>query len=240
MSIVSNTLDAAQDVKTSVAGAGFGSTLSNIGSAVSALATLAQTGYNIYNSDRNYKLQVAQNAQNLDLYRESLEREDNAVQRRAADLEAAGLSKTLAAGASASTMSPIQLKAAQHDDIKLQVAEALQQSQAFAMGIESLKQAKAETRVAENEANNIDKKNELLNEEIKQAKEETKQAEQGSESRELTLKSERLNKNKAWLYTDKAFKTLGQLLGGAAQGLGAFSSYQRGKLNQNIIKKFYK
>lgn len=225
-------------VLTSIAGAS--GAVSSIGSGVSAIAKLAETGYNIYNAERNFKYQKEQNEQNLQLYKESLEREDNAVQRRAADLEAAGLSKTLAAGSSASTMSPIQIKAAQHDDIKLQVAEALQQSQAFAMGMETLKQAKAETKIAENEADNLGKKNELLNEEIKQAKEETKQAEQGSESRELTLKSERLNNNKGWLYVDKTMKTLGQLLGGAAQGLGAFSSYQRGKLSQNIIKKFYK
>ena len=40
-------------------------------------------------------------------------REDNAVQRRAADLEAAGLSKTLAAGSAAQTSGPIRTDAPQ-------------------------------------------------------------------------------------------------------------------------------
>ena len=42
-------------------------------------------------------------------------REDNAVQRRAKDLEAAGLSKTLASGSAAQTMAPIRTEAPQID-----------------------------------------------------------------------------------------------------------------------------
>ena len=41
------------------------------------------------------------------------DREDSAAQRKAADLEAAGLSKTLAAGSSASTSAPIKTEAPQ-------------------------------------------------------------------------------------------------------------------------------
>nr|WAE43361.1 MAG: DNA pilot protein [Microviridae sp.] len=43
------------------------------------------------------------------LQQQSWAREDNAVQRRAKDLEAAGLSKTLAAGSPAQTMAPIRM-----------------------------------------------------------------------------------------------------------------------------------
>ena len=47
-------------------------------------------------------------------------REDNAVQRRAADLQAAGLSKTLAAGSAAQTMAPIRTDAPQVNTESLQ------------------------------------------------------------------------------------------------------------------------
>lgn len=52
------------------------------------------------------------NAQNLALQQKTWEREDNAVQRRVHDLEAAGLSKTLAAGDAAASSSPISVKSA--------------------------------------------------------------------------------------------------------------------------------
>lgn len=58
-------------------------------------------------NDRNFNFQNEQYQYQKDLNGQIMNREDNAVQRRAADLEQAGLSKTLAAGSSAaaSTMS---------------------------------------------------------------------------------------------------------------------------------------
>lgn len=62
---------------------------------------------------QNVDLQNRINSQNEGLMRESWKRDEGAVSRRAADLEAAGLSKTLAAGSAAAASSPIKLDAPQ-------------------------------------------------------------------------------------------------------------------------------
>ena len=79
----------------------------------------------------NTGLQFANRQDMLDLQSQAWKREDTAVQRRAADMEAAGFSKTLAAGNAASTMAPIRLEPAQiSKDITDAPMRALQASQA--------------------------------------------------------------------------------------------------------------
>lgn len=69
--------------------------------------------WNIAKENRN--LTADTNAQNERLMREAWARDDNARQRMVADLEKAGLSKWLAAGASPMTSSPISLSAPQNN-----------------------------------------------------------------------------------------------------------------------------
>lgn len=59
----------------------------------------------------NIEMQRETNALNEKLMRESWQREDNAVQRRAADLKAAGQSPLLASGAAAQASGPVSMTA---------------------------------------------------------------------------------------------------------------------------------
>lgn len=81
--------------------------------ALSTAAGLASAGTGIL----NYFEQKNQNAYQKQAQNITWQREDNAIQRRAADLEAAGLSKTLAAGSAAQTSTPIKPDTPQMSDI---------------------------------------------------------------------------------------------------------------------------
>ena len=80
---------------------------------LTAGSTLAGTVDSIITNKKNFDLQKENLAYQKDLQNKIFEREDNAVQRRVADLVSAGLSPTLAAGSSAGAGSVVSTSAPQ-------------------------------------------------------------------------------------------------------------------------------
>ena len=130
---------------------------------------VASLGSNILNNAVNWRIAQENrnltretNAQNESLMREAWARDDTARQRMVQDLEAAGLSKWLAAGASPMTSSPISLTAPQNDykaDFK---GDFLDKALSAYQNVQYIAQTEAQTK-------NLQDQNKLLSEQIKEA-----------------------------------------------------------------------
>ena len=84
-----------------------------LGGLVNSGSTIAGTVDSIKTNQKNFDLQKENLAYQKDIQNKIFEREDNAVQRRVADLVSAGLSPTLAAGSSAGAGSVVSTSAPQ-------------------------------------------------------------------------------------------------------------------------------
>lgn len=128
-------------------GAGIG------GSVSGALASMSQ-------SDKNVALQREQFEYQKQLNQTAMDREDNAVQRRAADLMSAGLSPTLAAGSAAQTAHMSSAPAPQHDVDHRANAHAIASQIAMGLQLENMvaqnSYLKAQENLVTSQQNRID------------------------------------------------------------------------------------
>lgn len=106
------------------------------------------SGYSIYQDQRDY---WQQKATQDTIWR----REDNAVQRRAADLEKAGLNKNLAAGSAAGAGSVVSRSSSKNVELG-SVLDVLQQVELLKRQREDTKRAKAEADMAQTEKKMLD------------------------------------------------------------------------------------
>lgn len=140
-----------------------GDFLSTLGDITSVGSTLAGTVDSIIANKKNFDLQKENLAYQKDLQNIIFAREDNAVQRRVADLKAAGLSPTLAAGSSAGAGSVVSTSAPQRKN-NLEALTALA----------SVKTLIAQQQRAQTEADIARQQLNLSKEQLKQTKMDTK------------------------------------------------------------------
>lgn len=145
----------------------------DIGSAIGGIFGAGASAYGASKeydiAEKNYKLQKKQFAYQKDLQQTMFEREDTAQQRAAADLEAAGLSKTLAAGSGASAGPVVSTQAPQMDSGFARTASegainALMMALQIGRQNADISKTQADTAVAQQTARNIKNQNQMYEE----------------------------------------------------------------------------
>lgn len=99
-----------------------------VGGALSGIGSIINAGTGIYNSIQGNKRAKEQFEYQKQLQREIFEREDSAVQRRAADMDKAGISKWLAAGDVASAGQVVGTNL-EHKDVEFDLSGIMQLGQ---------------------------------------------------------------------------------------------------------------
>lgn len=94
------------------------------------------------------------------------QREDNAVQRRAADLKAAGMSPLLAAGASAQTSPAAHIGAQEMPDVGGAINNVIQTKMAMAKQKADISQTEQQTKLLQGQLDTVTKQNQLLQQTI--------------------------------------------------------------------------
>lgn len=115
----------------------------------------------------NYLGQKEANSYQKSMQKEAWKREDNAVQRRKADLLAAGLSPVLAAGSAATTMAPIRIEAPQLDTAAIAnagktVTDGMMTALAMKQGAASITKTAAETANIQAQQNKTEVETEFM------------------------------------------------------------------------------
>jgi len=141
--------------------------LTGIGGLVNAGSGIASTvlGYNSLAeqkrvNEQNYQAQLDALAWQKEMQQTAWNREDTAVQRRVADLKAAGLNPVLAAGSAAQSSSPMHLNAPQREVANPAAAQqALAQMGNIAQTVGSLAAVNAQIKKTQAETENINFQN---------------------------------------------------------------------------------
>lgn len=140
-----------------------------ISTGIIATSSLLGAGANLIgglsSSKKQYKLAKQQLAWQQEAQKTVWEREDNAVQRRAADLEAAGMNRLLAAGSGAASSAPIHPDVPQAPDyshIGDPLLVAAQTKMSLAKQRADISQTEAQTRLVEGQLQTVETNNQLL------------------------------------------------------------------------------
>lgn len=124
-------------------------------------------------ADRNYVMQMDNLEYQKKLQQEIFAREDNAVQRRAEDLEKAGLSKTLAAGNAASAGQAISTNAPQKDSSFAKSMQNINIASSLVSQVQQFNRANEELASLKQSNINASVQQGILNENLAQARLDT-------------------------------------------------------------------